>query len=332
LDESVYHCSIRNMYRIFGQHREVRERHAQLRHPAYQKPELLAERPNQVWSWDITKLMGPAKWSYFYFYVILHIFSRRVVGWCIADGETAALFKPLLQDAVAKHQVMPGQLTLHVDRGGPMKAKATACLLADLGVTRSHNRPHTANNISFSDSNLKTLKYQPRFPRRFGCIEDAQASCRQFFDCYNQDHHHAGIGVMTPDQVHYGQADAVHAARQQTLDRACCDTPERFVNKPPNHLPSQPPLGSIHRSAGPGARAECVSAPGRRWRQQRNGPADFRPGSRLLLPGHSAEMLHSNGSTIRLPAQAWRTRFVPWRPLNPAVARIARCTRDLDSL
>jgi transposase InsO family protein len=145
LDEGVYHCSIRTMYRILGQHGEVRERRAQLRHPAYQKPELLAERPNQVWSWDITKLMGPAKWSYFYLYVILDIFSRRVVGWCIGDVETAALFKPLLQDAVAKHQVAPGQLTLHADRGGPMKAKATAFLLADLGVTRSHNRPHTAN-------------------------------------------------------------------------------------------------------------------------------------------------------------------------------------------
>jgi putative transposase len=233
------------MYRILGQHGEVRERRAQLRHPAYQKPELLAERPNQVWSWDITKLMGPAKWSYFYLYVILDIFSRRVVGWCIADVETAALFKPLLQDAVAKHQVAPGQLTLHADRGGPMKAKATAFLLADLGVTRSHNRPHTANDNPFSESHFKTMKYQPRFPRRFGCIEDARAFCRQFFNWCNQDHHHAGIGLMTPDQVHYGQVEAVHAARQQTLDRACRDTPERFVNQRPKP-PAKPTAAWIN--------------------------------------------------------------------------------------
>ena len=162
LDEGVYHCSIRTMYRMLGQNGEVRERRKQLRHPAYQKPELLAERPNQVWSWDITKLMGPAKWNYFYLYVILDIFSRRVVGWCVADAETATLFRPLFDDAIAKHNVPPGQLTLHADRGGPMKAKATALLLADLGVTRSHNRPHTSNDNPFSESHFKTLKYQPR--------------------------------------------------------------------------------------------------------------------------------------------------------------------------
>ena len=154
---------------------EVRERREQLRHPTYRKPELLAERPNEVWSWDITKLMGPTKWSYFYLYVILDIFSRRVVGWCVADAESAALFKPLFDDAIAKHNVPPGQLTLHADRGGPMKAKATALLLADLGVTRSHNRPHISNDNPFSESHFKTLKYQPQFPQRFGCIEDARS-------------------------------------------------------------------------------------------------------------------------------------------------------------
>jgi len=151
LDEGLYHRSIRTMYRILGQHGEIRERRAQLRHPAYQKPELLAERPNQVWSWDITKLMGPAKWTYFYLYVVLDIFSRRVVAWCIADAESAAPFKPLLQQAIAKHQVPHGQLTLHADRGAPMKAKATVFLLADLGVTRSHSRPHTSNDNPFPD-------------------------------------------------------------------------------------------------------------------------------------------------------------------------------------
>ena len=234
LDEGTYHCSIRTMCRILERNNEVRERRAQLRHPVYQKPELLAEGPNQVWSWDITKLMGPTKWSYFYLYVILDIFSRRVVGWCVADAESATLFKPLFDDAIAKNGVPSGQLTLHADRGGPMKAKATALLLADLGVTRSHNRPHTSNDNPFSESHFKTLKYRPTFPRRFGCIEDAKAFCRRFFDWYNQYHHHAGIGLMTPDQVHHGQADAVHAARQTTLDRAFRDNPARFVNKPPN--------------------------------------------------------------------------------------------------
>ena len=201
LDEGVYHCSIRTMYRILDDNGEVHERRQQPRHPVYQKPELLAERPNEVWSWDITKLMGPAKWNYFCLYVILDIYSRRVVGWRVADAVTATLFKLLFDDAIEKHNVPPGQLTLHADRGGPMKAKATAFLLADLGVTRSHNRPHTSDDNPFSESHFKTLKYQPRFPKRFGCIEDARSFCREFFDWYNQDNHHAGIGLMTPDQA-----------------------------------------------------------------------------------------------------------------------------------
>ena len=236
LDQGIYHCSIRTMYRILEENNEVRERRNQLRHPEYKKPELLAEGPNQVWSWDITKLMGPAKWTYFYLYVIIDIFSRRIVGWCVADAENAALFKILFDDAIAKHQVPPGQLTLHADRGAPMKAKATAQMLADLGVTKSHSRPHVSNDNPFSESHFKTLKYQPKFPKRFGCIEDAKAFCRDFFSWYNQDHHHAGIGLMTPDQVHYGQADLIHAARQHVLDIAFRKNPERFVKKPP-----QPP-------------------------------------------------------------------------------------------
>ena len=233
LDEGTYHCSIRTMYRLLDRNGEVRERRQQLRHPVYQKPELLAEKPNEVWSWDITKLMAPAKWSYFYLYVILDIFSRRVVGWCVADAKNATLFRPLFDDAITKHNVPAGQLTLHADRGGPMKAKATALLLADLGVTRSHNRPHTSNDNPFSESHFKTLKYQPRFPKRFGCIEDARTFRRQFCDWYNLAHHHRGIGLMTPDQVHYGQVDAVHAARQATLDQAFRENPGRFVKKAP---------------------------------------------------------------------------------------------------
>jgi putative transposase len=233
LDEGLYLCSIRTMYRILHEHDEVRERRRQLRHPVYVKPELLAEGPNQVWSWDISKLMGPAKWTYFYLYVIIDIFSRRVVGWCVADAETAALFKPLFEDAAAKHGVAPGQLTLHADRGPSMKAKATALLLADLGVTKSHSRPYTSNDNPFSEAHFKTLKYQPQFPKRFGCIQDAKTFCRAFFDWYNRDHHHLGIGLMTPDQVHYGQADTVHADRQKILDQAFRANANRFVNKPP---------------------------------------------------------------------------------------------------
>src|ERR1700712_2330722 len=229
LDEGVYLCSIRTLYRILAENGEVRERRDQLRHPVYQKPELLAEAPNQVWSWDITKLMGPAKWSYFYLYVILDIFSRRVVGWCVADAENTALFKELFDDAFVKHGIPLDQLTLHADRGGPITAKPTAFLLADLGVTKSHSRPHTSNDNPFSEAHFKTLKYQPQFPKRFGCIEDARAFCRRFFRWYNHAHHHAGLGLMTPDQVHYGQADQIYAARQIALDRAFVQHPERFV-------------------------------------------------------------------------------------------------------
>jgi hypothetical protein len=175
--------------------------------------------------------MGPAKWSCFYLYAILDIFRRRVVDWCVADAETATLFKPLFDDAAVKHNIVPGQLVLHADRGSPVKARATAFRLADLGVTRSHNRPHTSNDNPFSESHFKTLKYQPRFPKRFGRIEDAKTFCRSFFDWYNQDHRHAGIGLITPDQVHYGQVDAVRAARQAILDQAFGDNPGRFVKK-----------------------------------------------------------------------------------------------------
>jgi putative transposase len=239
LDQGLYHCSIRTMYRILHENGEVKERRRQLRHPTYTKPELIAEGPNKVWSWDITKLMGPAKWAYFYLYVIIDIFSRRVVAWHVADAETAALFKPLFEDAAAKHGVVPGQLTLHADRGASMKAKATALLLADLGVTKSHSRPHTSNDNPFSESLFKTCKYQPQFPQRFGSIQDAKAFCRRFFDWYNRDHHHLGIGLMTPNQVHYGQADEVYAQRQRTLDKAFEANPNRFVKKPPK--PPQKP-------------------------------------------------------------------------------------------
>ena len=180
-----------------------------------------------------TKLMGPVKWSYFYLYVILDIFSRRVVGWRIEHAESAIQFKALFQDAMAKHAVPPDQLTLHADRGGPMKAKATALMLADLGVIKSHSRPHISNENPFSEAHFKTLKYQPEFPKRFGSIDEARTFCRRFFAWYNQEHHHAGIGLMTPDQIHFGQADIIYAACQTALDAAFLSTPERFVRQPP---------------------------------------------------------------------------------------------------
>jgi putative transposase len=233
LDEGVYLCSIRTMYRILAAHGEVAERRRQRRHPVYCKPELLAEAPNQVWSWDITKLMGPVKWSYFYLYVILDIFSRRVTGWRVEHAESSLQFKTLFHDAISKHAVPPDQLTLHADRGGPMKAKTTALMLADLGVVKSHSRPHTSNDNPFSEAHFKTLKYQPEFPKRFQDIDEARAFCRRFFAWYNEDHHHAGIGLMTPNQIHFGQADALYAARQVTLDMAFLTNPERFVRQPP---------------------------------------------------------------------------------------------------
>jgi putative transposase len=199
--KGVYLCSIRTMYRILSAEGEIVERRRQRRHPVYHKPELLAKGPNQVWSWDITKLMGPVKWSYFYLYVILDIGRRRVVGWRIEHAKSAVQFKALCQDATAKHAVPPDQLTLHADHGAAMKAKATALMLADLGVIRSHSRPHTSNDNPFSKANFKTLKYQPEFPKRFQTIDEARTFCRRFFAWYDEDHHHAGIGLMTPDQI-----------------------------------------------------------------------------------------------------------------------------------
>jgi transposase InsO family protein len=278
LDEGVYLCSIRTMYRILNSSKEVRERRRQLRHPVYQKPELLAEAPNQVWSWDITKLRGPAKWTYFYLYVILDIFSRRVLGWRVEEVESATLFTPLFKETVAKHGVPPGQLTLHADRGGPMKAKPTALLLADLGVTKSHGRPHTSNDNPFSEAQFKTLKYQPMFPQRFETIDDARAFCRNFFRWYNADHHHVGIGLMTPDQVHYGQVDALRDHRQHTLNQAFAKTPERFVRKPPEP-PAVPAAVWINPPKPPANNSGAADQPRPRTPQggPETGPATARP-------------------------------------------------------
>ena len=236
LDEGQYLCSVRTMYRILDQHDQVRERRNQLSHPAYQKPELLATGANQVWSWDITKLLGPAKWTYFYLYVLLDIFSRYTVGWMIASRESATLAEKLIRETCQKQGIAPGQLTVHADRGSSMTSRPVALLLADLGITKTHSRPHTSNDNPFSESHFKTLKYRPEFPDRFGSIQDSRAFCQRFFSWYNAEHHHSALGWLTPQVVHSGQSGAVLASRQKVLDQAFQITPERFVRKPP-----QPP-------------------------------------------------------------------------------------------
>ena len=237
LDEGRYHCSIRTLYRILDEQAEVKERRNQLRHPVYQKPELLASAPNHVWSWDISKLLGPVKWSYYYLYVILDIFSRYVVGWMVASAESAVLAQRLITDTCEKQQIRPGQLTLHADRGSSMKSKPVALLLGDLGITKTHSRPYTSDDNPFSEAQFKTLKYRPDFPERFGSLEDARVFCQTFFTWYNDEHRHAGIGLMTPAAVHEGRAERMRDARQQVLLTAYAAHPERFVRKPP-----QPPI------------------------------------------------------------------------------------------
>jgi putative transposase len=233
LDEGDYRCSIRTMYRILDANSEVKERRNQLTYPVYQKPELLATAPNQVWSWDITKLLGPAKWSYFYLYVILDIFSRYVVGWMIAPAESAALAEKLIKETCAKQNIEKGQLTVHADRGSSMRSKPVALLLADLGVTKTHSRPYTSDDNPFSESQFKTLKYRPDFPDRFGCIEDSRSFGQGFFSWYNTEHHHSGIGLLTPEAVHYGLAEETQKARGEVLSAAYEAHPERFVRKCP---------------------------------------------------------------------------------------------------
>jgi transposase InsO family protein len=234
LDEGRYLCSERTMYRLLAQqHGGVRERRDQLTHPAYAKPELLAERPNELWSWDVSKLLGPAKWTYFYLYVILDVFSRYAVGWTVQERETAPIATALLEQAVEQQRIEPGTLTVHADRGGPQRAKPLAFLLADLGITKTHSRPYTSSDNPYSEAHFKTLKYRPGFPDRFTTLEQAREHCRDFFHWYNHTHRHSGIGLMTPTAVHYGQAQQLHDQRATVLADAFARTPERFVRRPP---------------------------------------------------------------------------------------------------
>jgi putative transposase len=236
LDQKRYLCSIRTMYRILEDQQEVRERRDQLRRPNYPKPQLVATGPNQVWSWDITKLLGPAKWTYYYLYVILDIFSRYVVGWMLAHRESEHLAERLIRETVLKEGIVRDQLTIHSDRGPSMRSQTVAQLLATLGITKSHSRPHVSDDNPFSESQFKTLKYRPDFPDRFASFEDGLDFCGKFVHWQNHEHHHWGLGLLTPAMVHLGQAEAVLTARQAVLTAAHVAHPERFVRQPPRPL------------------------------------------------------------------------------------------------
>lgn len=233
LDEEIYICSQRTMYRVLARHKAVKERRDQCRHPEYTKPELLARGPNQVWSWDITQLKGPRKWLHYYLYVILDVYSRYVVGWMIAERESAALAERLIEETCQKQGIEKGQLTVHADRGKAMKSQAVAQLLADLGVTKTHSRPYVSNDNPYSEAQFKTLKYHCIFPGQFGSLEDARSYLRVFFEWYNNGHRHAGIGWMTPADAHTGRAKELLEKRKRTLMEAYVRHPERFVKGVP---------------------------------------------------------------------------------------------------
>lgn len=262
LDEGEYLCSERTMYRILAAQQQVRERRDQMRHPRYQAPELIAIRPNEVWSWDITKLLGPSKWTYFYLYVILDIFSRYVVGWMLAYRESAGLAKKLIEQTIERQDIGAGSLTVHADRGAPMSSKVVAFLLAELGVTKTHSRPYVSNDNPYSESHFKTMKYRPEFPERFGCYQDAHRFCAEFFPWYNHEHHHSGLGYLTPHEVHYGLAHRRRDQRAGVLQQAYERNPQRFVrglpqpallptavwiNKPKEISRTEHPRWGIHR-------------------------------------------------------------------------------------
>jgi len=233
LDEGVYLASVSSFYRVLRANDEVRERRRQATHPARKRPELIATKPLVVWSWDITKLKGPKRGEYYDLYVIIDIFSRYVVAWCVAPSESGELAKELIADAVARHEVPPGQLTIHADRGSSMTSNPVAELLSFLGIGRSHSRPHVSNDNPFSESQFKTMKYCPAFPERFGSVEEARTFCEAFFSYYNHEHRHSGIGYHTPASVHFGTAAEVRAQRAETLQAAYATNPVRFRHRRP---------------------------------------------------------------------------------------------------
>ena len=239
LDEDSYLCSVRTMYRILSTHGQVRDRRDQCRHPTYARPELVARAPNQVWSWDITKLAGPQRGVYYCLYVAMDIFSRYVVGWVLARTESADIAKAFLADAFHRHAIQPGQLVCHSDRGVPMTANSTALLYSKLGITPSFSRPRVSDDNPYSEALFKTVKYRPEIPERFGSIEDGRATFAALFDWYNERHYHTGIALLTPADLHFGRATQIIEARQRTLDAACQQHPERFGKRPIHPTPAE---------------------------------------------------------------------------------------------
>lgn len=235
LSEGLYYASVSTMYRVLADRQESGERRTQLRHGNFVRPELLATGANQLWSWDITKLKAASKWTYYYLYVVLDVFSRYVVAWCLAPCENAALAQKLILDACLRHKIAPGQLTLHADRGTAMTSKVVEQLLVDLSVTKTHSRPHVSNDNPYSEAHFKTLKYRPAFPACFGSQEDAQSFCETFFGWYNTQHQHSGIAWLTPEIVHAGRAAEEIARREAVLAAAYAAHPTRFVKHPPKH-------------------------------------------------------------------------------------------------
>ena len=250
LDEGEYYCSVSSMYRILGEHDEVNERRQQRTHPTYTRPELLATAPNQVWSWDITWLRGPGKWQHFYLYVILDVFSRYVVGWLLAEEEAGYLAEQLIAETCRKQGIQRDQLTLHADRGAPMTSQTVAQLLEELGVAKSHSRPHTSDDNPFSEAQFKTLKYRPDYPDRFDSLAQAHQWATGFFDWYNNQHRHSNLGLMTPATVHWGLDDQLTVQRQQVLRAAYAAHPERFVKGMP--IPPQRAGCRVDQSAAAG--------------------------------------------------------------------------------
>ena len=245
LDDGCYLCSISTMYRLLRERHEVRERRRHAVHPALVKPELVATAPNQVWSWDITKLAGPYKWTWFHLYVILDVFSRYAVGWAVATRETAGLAHALIAECLNVEGIRRNQLTIHADRGSSMTSRPVALLLADLGVVKSHSRPHVSNDNPYSEAQFKTLKYFPAFPQRFTSIEHARRFCDDFFTYYNHQHRHHGLALLTPADVHHAQAATIIARRQTVLDAAYTARPERF--RQPPRAPQLPTTVYINR-------------------------------------------------------------------------------------
>ncbi len=233
LEEQQYLGSVRTMYRVLADADEVRERRDQARHPVYAKPELVATAPNQVWSWDITKLKGPIPYLYYSLYVILDLFSRYVVGWMVAMPESARLAERLIAATCRKQRIGPHQLTIHADRGAVMRSQLVGDLFTELGVEGSHSRPRVSNDNPFSEAQFRTFKYRPEFPDRFDRLDHAHDISHALFAWYNNAHHHSGLSYLTPADVHYGRAAAILEVRHHTRLAAYAAHPERFVSGPP---------------------------------------------------------------------------------------------------